>query len=204
MYKYYIIKLRNLVLFSIISILIGNSTDATIITFDPAPLPGGAKRITNYSESGVLLTGTFSHGSSLNDNRASNDSSGYLEIKYPGSFRIEMANTSLFNLEAVDLSEYSILFIAPKSITFTGYYADLTSVSQTFVTDGLFDSIGGIDDFETFQFDPAFINLLYVESSTITFSMDNLVIIPEPATLSLILLGGIALAKRRKRRSVRP
>jgi hypothetical protein len=61
-------------------------------------------------------------------------------------------------------------------------------------------SLNGID-LEGYNIDS--IGLTIESTSRVTYTIHGS-LIPEPCTLSLILLGGIALAKRRKRRSVRP
>ena len=172
------------------------SSHASIITFDPAPIPGGSTPKTSYIESGVLFSGSFVHSSSLLSGQASNSSSGYLSFLHGSSLRFEMNDSSLFDLGSIDLSEYSTVFIAPKTVTFTGYYSSGATISQSFTTDGLFDSVGGINDFETFTFGSGFSNLSYVETSTNIFAMDNLEInaaVPLPGALYIFITGFIGL-----------
>ena len=179
---------------------ITTTTHATVIAFDPAPLPGGSRIESSYSENGVSFTGSFAHTSSTLSGFASNDSSGYLSLLFGSSLRFEMSNSSLFSLGNIDLAEYSNVFIAPKTISFTGYYANGSSINQSFTTDGLFDSVGGIEDFETFSFASGFTNLAYVETNTNIFSMDNLEInmVPVPSTVYLFIAGLLGIIYRNK------
>lgn len=175
-----------------------NTSQASIITFDPPPIIGGGRMESSYLENNILFTGTFAHYSSLVEGSASNDSSGLMKILFNGSMRIETSDSSLFRLSSVDLSEYSDVYIQPTSVTFTGYYSDGSSTSQTFVTDGIFDSIGGADDFETFNFSSSFANLEYVDVNSVIFAMDNLSIqaVPLPAAGWLFASGLLGLAGR--------
>ena len=62
-----------------------------------------------------------------------------------------------------------------------------------------------VDDFETFHFGPEFSNLTRVEIPTFGWSLDNLVVVPEPETWGLILLGAFVatiLSRRGRRRKV--
>ena len=154
------------------------------VTFDPPPIPSGAAMRTNYQEGNVLFTGSFSHGGTQNEGRASNSSTGILEMLSGSTLRIEMADSSLFTLKSVDLAEYSTVFAdQTKTVTFIGYTEDGSGLPmQSFTTDGLIDSIGGIDDFETFNFPAhysetaAFGGLKYVLVNTNGFAMDNLTV----------------------------
>jgi hypothetical protein len=170
-------------------------TQAAMVTFDPPPIIGGGRMESSYQEEGVLFTGTFAHYSTLVSGSASNDSSGIMKLLYGSSMRIEMANSSLFSLNSIDLSEYSDVFIQPKTITFTGYYSGGGFTTQSFLTDGLFDSVGGIDDFETFIFSSSFNNLEYVDVNTVVFAMDNLSVqaVPLPGAAYLLLSGLVGL-----------
>jgi subtilisin family serine protease len=82
-----------------------------------------------------------------------------------------------FKMVSIDLSEYSTLFASPTSITFTGYKKDGTTVSQTFVTDGIMDGTGPMTDFQTFTFNASFDNLDRVVSNNSTFAFDNVAVI---------------------------
>lgn len=174
------------------------TAESAIITFDPPPLQNGQRGETNYLENGVLFSGSFAH-TSTSAGFATNPSSGYIQLLFGDSLRFEMQDSSLFSLDSVDLAEYSSVFLSPKTITFTGFYLDGNSTSQSFDIDGFF---GGLNDFETFSFDSSFMNLSYVEANTIIFSMDNLEInaVPEPSTLLLFsgALAGLVFFRQRK------
>jgi hypothetical protein len=183
--------------------LITTGVQAATITFDSPPFIGGGRMETEYLENGVAFTGLFAHNSTQIPGSASNTSSGLIELLYGGGMRIEMANSGLFTLESVDLSEYSYRFIQPTTVTFTGYHTDGSSNTQSFVTDGIFDSIGGVNDFETFFFSSAFHELTYVDIDSVVFAMDNLSIraVPVPAAGFLFfsgLFGMLGFVKRRR------
>lgn len=94
-----------------------------------------------------------------------------------------------FDLLSVDLAEYSTFFAAPQAVTFVGVKADGSTMSTTFTTDGIIDGTGPLPDFETFQFSGGFQQLVRVDITTTTFSMDNVTVVPEPSSLALGLFG---------------
>ena len=113
--------------------------------------------------------------------------------------RIERQDAQPFALVTVDLSEYSTLFQSPMTMTFIGYKADSTTVTQSFTTDGVMDGTGPQADFETFTF-VGFNDLLYVETTDQVWAMDNLVTsVPEPGVVALMVLGlaGLGFLSRR-------
>ena len=81
-----------------------------------------------------------------------------------------------FSVLAVDLAEYSFLFAEPMNVTFTGYHSDGSTVVQTFLLDGVMDGPGLVADFQTFQFNSGFTNLVLLEGSSGAWHMDNLVV----------------------------
>jgi hypothetical protein len=188
---------------------------ATVIEFDTPPLGVTGSRVEYYySEAGVEFRAMspyrygrsvpFQHTGAQNSGRASNDSVGFIQASY---LRIDMVDGSLFSLGSVSLAEYSVVVPYSRNYIFTGFYADGSTTSQTFVTDGLIDSIGGIDDFQTFTFARTFKDLSYVTliSRSGSVSIDDLVVNPttlsEPSTLSLLLLGSLGFVAVRRKRS---
>ena len=69
-----------------------------------------------------------------------------------------------------------------------GHKEDGTSVSQTFVTDAVIDGPGGAVDFETFEFSEAFQNLVRLEVTSDSLSMDNLVLELDPEPTGRLVL----------------
>ena len=101
-----------------------------------------------------------------------------------------------FGLVSVDLADPVAPSPAPILITFNGYYADDTMVSQTFTVGG-----GGSTSFQTFMFSSSFgSGLVRVEMPSAAWAMDNLVFIPEPSTFALACLGGLTLFLWRMKR----
>jgi hypothetical protein len=205
-------KLLLLLMLSLVSV----DSFATVIEFDTPPFGlTGSRSQTYYTESGVEFRGMrpytyspiapFSYTGAQNPGRASNDSVGFIQASH---LLIDMVDGSLFSLGSVSLAEYSVVVPSSRSFIFTGFYADGSTTSQTFVTDGLIDSIGGIDDFETFTFASTFKDLSYVtltSPSLYKVSIDDLVVNPtslsEPSTLSLLLLGSLGFAAARRKRA---
>jgi len=171
--------------------------EAVTLSFDPAPIPGGAKIENFFVEGDYIAIGPFSHGSSLNAGRASNESSGYLELQMGSSIRVERLDGRGFNAYSISLSEYSTV-VSTLSVSFTGNLKTGGTVSHTFLLDGVFDSIGGAADFQTLNFPASFRNLGSLASGTTGFSLDNLVVeVPEPTGLSLVS-AGVVIALWRK------
>lgn len=164
---------------------------ALLLGFDSPPFISGSRLETSYVEQGVSLTGFFGHGGTLNSGRASNSSRGLIELPGRGFIRVETVSGDPFSLGSIDLSEYSTLFAnQPASVSFTGYLFGGGTVSTTFITDGVIDSIGGVDDFETFRFGTEFSNLLYLETNSFGYALDNLElnVVSLPSSLSLLAL----------------
>lgn len=102
-------------------------------------------------------------------------------------------NNLPFGLISVDLADPAAPSLTPIDITFNGFKADGSMVSQTFPVGG-----GGSTTFQTFNFSPDFANgLLRVEIPSPAWAMDNLVWIPEPSSAALLLLGLLAVVFRK-------
>jgi len=101
-----------------------------------------------------------------------------------------------FGLISVDLADPVAPSLSPIDITFIGYRADGSMVSQTFTVGG-----GGSSSFQTFYFAPDFAHgLVRVEIPSPAWAMDNLVWVPEPSTWTLLIAGGAGVVLRRVRR----
>jgi hypothetical protein len=101
-------------------------------------------------------------------------------------------NGAAFGLVSVDLADPTAPSLTPVSITFDGFRADGSMVSQTFTTPG-----NGATTFQTYSFGPDFAwGLTRVEIPSPVWAMDNLEFVPEPGVASLFLLGLLALGWR--------
>lgn len=79
-----------------------------------------------------------------------------------------------FTPHQVDLSEYSTLFAAKKTIQATGLRSDGGYVYTTFTLDGIIDGTGPQPDFQTFTFPASFQSLVKLTFSNSPFMTDNL------------------------------
>lgn len=167
------------------------SQNALQITFDgpPSQPPGTQYPVNEYDESGMwfqpsgagsLLLRNGGGGSVYPD-----DGSAYLQVEEGLNFGF--SGSGQFDLLSVDLAEFSMVYGNPTTVDFIGYHPDGSTVTEDFTTDDMDGS-----DFQTFTFQD-FTDVVSVQVSGM-FSMDNLIVaVPEPASVSLLLLGGLTL-----------
>jgi hypothetical protein len=183
-----------------------------VITFDGPPLqpPGTAFTTTNYSESGMLflpLPPSFGYGriGSSPEGGRPDDGSAYLQAALTDSLLFSASGGSPFELVSVDLAEYSMLYQEPLTVHFIGYYSNGSTVTTSFITDGIIDGTGPLADFQTFTFGSEWTDLIRVDMPGWRWSLDNVVIggVPEPSSAALLLLGGgfLWLARRKSRQT---
>ena len=185
------------------------------ITFDGPPTipPEASYSITNYEELGMAFrplpaspanSPTFSRvGPGFPEDPQ--NSTGYLRAALTQSLMFNRINNSLFNLVSVDLAEYGTAFQQPITVQFIGYYADGSTVSTSFTTDGIIDGTGPLQDFQNFLFpNKEWSGLRRVDVPGWGWSLDNLVVsVPEPATWSLVVCGAALLGLFRRANSPR-
>lgn len=184
--------------------------ESILITFDGPPhqLPGTGAFVQQYFESGMWFRplGVVGPGNGFIRQGGGfapvpENGTAYLQAPLGSSLMFSFSIGSPFNLMSVDLAEYSTVVPDAVTVHFIGYRLDGSIVTQDFTTDGIIDGTGPGVDFQTFHFGPEFSNLSRVEIPTVGWSLDNLVVVPEPGTWSLILLGaGVAAILFRNRR----
>lgn len=83
-----------------------------------------------------------------------------------------------FAIYSVDVSELGTNFPSPFSITFVGTKSNGQTVSQTFTTDGIIDGSGPVADFQTFQFNSGFTDLVkVVANASGPYMIDNFAVL---------------------------
>ena len=180
------------------------------ITFDGAPFqpPGTSFFVQQYFESGMWFRplGVVGPGNGFSRTGGGisffpENGTAYVQGAFGDSLSFSFLDGSPFSLVSVDLAEYSTTVPNAVTVPFIGYRADGSVVNASFTTDGIIDGTGPLVDFQTFHFGPEFSNLSRVEIPTFGWSLDNLVVVPEPGTWGLILLGaGVASILFRKGR----
>jgi hypothetical protein len=121
----------------------------------------------------------------------------FLTLAKSDSLEVYALEGEHFRVVSADLAEYSTVFTQRTTIGFRGYKADGSQVTAQFVTDGKIDASGPGVDFQKFSFPASFSDLVKMEATTVTFSMDNLVldtknIFPiDKARPALTVTGGI-------------
>ena len=151
-----------------------------------------------YSEDGFTLTETGSqdfHTFGTLEFRFSGSTSLFSDT-IGGTITMTEDDGSEFGLISINLAELNASAVA--NVTFTGVLPTAGTTSQTFTIDGV--AFGQ----ETFFFNPTFAALTSVSWTQASpfHQFDNIVVddlIPEPATLSLLGLGLLAVARRRRR-----
>lgn len=105
-------------------------------------------------------------------------------------------NGSLFGLTSVQLADPDSPSSSLLPISFVGFRADGSTVTNTFMTPG-----GGASSLLTYQFTSDFdAGLTGVEILSTRWAMDNLVFVPEPSAVSFVLLASGILTYVRMRR----
>jgi hypothetical protein len=105
-----------------------------------------------------------------------------------------MGQPDRFAVVSVDLAEYALGY-GSELARFVGYRTDGEVVTAEFWTDGIVDGTVPLVDFETYHFDNRFNDLIKFEVVEFS-SLDNLVFaqpVPEPGTVMLLAVGGVAL-----------
>jgi hypothetical protein len=123
----------------------------------------------------------------------------YLLAAFSGSLAVSAQSGQRFGVVSVDLAEFSTLYNFPRTVPFIGYRSDGSIVTTAFTTDGVIDGTGPLADFQTFQFDSRFADLVRLEVPTDTWALDNMVFsqVPEPAAGAILVVGGLVLGALR-------
>jgi len=160
------------------------------ITFDGDPVqpPGTSYFVQQYFESGAWFRplGVIGPGNGFSRRGGGSPSfipdngTAYIATAFGDSLQFSFLHGSPFSLVSVDLAEYSTTVPNAVTVPFVGYRSDGSVVNASFTTDGIIDGTGPIADFQTFHFCPQFSNLTRVEIPTYGWSLDNLVVVPEP------------------------
>jgi len=193
--------------------LLGSTAAAyPVSAFDPPSAPGESTFLAEYEEEGMVFStpsGLFHRDRGADSFFTDNGTAflGFATVMEPLVISNRAGNT--FALFDVDLAEYS-LFLPAVDVPFVGYKADGSTVSTSFVLDGVQDGTGPGADFETFTFGSEFAELTHVEVTAAGYSLDNLGYqltgIPEPSTWSMLLVFALvvsALAAKRVARTKR-
>ena len=152
---------------------------ARVLVFDPPYFLGGPAMYNPYLEEqnfvvstdvGVYVQNAYTSGYPNNGTYYARTASS------ESNLTVKHREGLPFTILTVDLAEYSTVFTAPKTITFTGYKPGGGTVTQSFTTDGIIDGLGPAGDFQTFTFNTAFTGLTRVTASTTGFMIDNIAV----------------------------
>jgi hypothetical protein len=170
------------------------------ITFDGPPFqpPSSGFLVQQYFEEGMYfrpIPGTDGFVRAWT-NRATgwpDNGTPYVQTGAGDSLMFSYHNSASFGLLSVDLAAFSI-GIPNFTVNFLGHRSDGSTISTSFSGSGI--------QFRTYNFSPEWsYDLTRVEIPNHTWSLDNLVvIIPEPGTNALLLVGALALGLLRLKR----
>jgi hypothetical protein len=161
---------------------------------------------TNYSESGMIFELVVPQGSSYDNMVIVPPGFGNVPqntTPFMGWFRqynpydyvaLRLTNGGTFGLTSVWLADPIAPSLSPVTISFVGFKAGGTIVTNTFTTPG-----NGATTFQNYQFDPAFASgLSSVAIDAPRWAMDNLVWVPEPSAAVLLGLGLLVVIMRKR------
>jgi len=169
-------------------------------------LPGSSILVQQYVESAMwfrpIVQGTSFARTGGGIPGLPEDGTAYLQ-SIGGTLMFSFTNGSLFNLDSVDLAEYSTVVSNAVAVRFVGYHPDSSTVTMDWTTDGIIDGSGPLADFQTFGFRGSFTGLSRVEIPSYGWSLDNLIVsIPEPSVGGLLclaaVLSGLRFFKRKQ------
>jgi len=174
------------------------------VTFDGPPYlaPEDEVAINYYYEQGMVFTpiggsGQFGRSGGAPVNAAfPRNGTAYLFGMFTDSLAVSSSSGAPYGLVSVDLAEFSTLYQTPLTVRFIGHRSGGSTVTNEFITDGIIDGAGPLNDFETFYFDDQFADVVKVEAPTYGWSLDNMRFrnIPEPPTFALFVGGSLLLA----------
>jgi hypothetical protein len=177
------------------------------VTFDgPPSIPTSSSiSILSYYEQGMRFAGIgangrFGRSGGFEELEGFPRNGGaYIYAMFQEAIAVDSLYGDRFGVVSVDLSEFSTLYAIPLTVPFIGYRADGSTVTTEFVTDGVIDGAGPLNDFETFYFDSRFADLIRLEMPSYSWSMDNMVFsdaVPEPSTFALTIFGAALIGVR--------
>ena len=193
-------------------LLCGNSTaQAEVITFDTVPAGGANTTVFGtISADGFVFTSPHAHVL----NSPSTCAGGCADNGTPWIggdttlISMRLSEPGVFSISALDAAEAFTELNRPTGLVVNGIQSDGRTLTALFGFDGINDSLGGQQDFQTFTFTNDWTRLVRLSFTTTEsrwFGLDNLVVtgpaapIPEPATMLLAGIG-IAGALLRRRR----
>jgi hypothetical protein len=197
--------------FIFLTVALAKSYSQGTITFDGSPIiaPGTAIFVQQYFESNMWFKpiemgpghGFVRAGDPLAGGAASRPSDGTAYVQGLGdSITFSFVDRSVFNLQFVDLAEYSSV-VPATPVRFIGYRSDGITITIDIILDGIIDGAGPLADFQTFSFGSEWSGLTRVEMPYDGWSMDNLVVsIPEPSSFTLIVIGGTLFVRYFRRK----
>jgi hypothetical protein len=163
------------------------------ITFDGPPyqVPGSGVLVQQYFEQGMYFrpipgTDGFVRTWTNMPPEWPNNGTPYIQTTRGDSLSFSYLNGPVFGLVSVDLARATAGF-SSYTVHFVGYRSDGSSITTTLSGTNI--------EFETHYFGPEWsYGLTRVEIPNYPWSLDNLVvIIPEPATTALLLVGVLAI-----------
>ncbi len=163
---------------------------------------------TSYTESGMIFRLTIPQGASYdvmgilpsgsgNTPQNSTPFMGWFRQYNPYNYvSLSLTNGSMFGLTSVQLADPNSPSLSPVPISFVGYLAGGSTVTNTFTTPG-----SGATTFANNTFNSGFSSgLTRVDILAPRWAMDNLVFtVPEPSVISLLILGSGVLTYVRHR-----